>query len=237
MILFFSRLILVAQIWPLNVFIDNMNLHDFRRQYQQGGLRRHDLHIDPILQFEHWFNELLACDVPDPTAMVLATVDQNQQANQRIVLLKKADHEGFTFFTNYKSTKARDIERNNLVSLHFPWHFLERQVIVSGMVEKVNAEESEAYFHSRSQESQWAAWASSQSEAIDTRQQLIDRYAVIQSQYPTDIPLPDFWGGYRVVPKTLEFWQGGEHRLHDRFIYSRETEHSDNEWSIQRLAP
>lgn len=214
-----------------------MNLHDFRRQYQQGGLRRHDLHSDPILQFEQWFNELLECDIPDPTAMVLATVDRHQQANQRIVLLKKADKEGFTFFTNYRSAKGRDIAFNNQVSLHFPWHFIERQVIVSGVVEQVSQTESEAYFHSRPQESQWAAWASSQSEPIETRQQLVDRYTAIQSEYPNTIPLPEFWGGYRVFPKSIEFWQGGEHRLHDRFIYRRTRKNSDNEWSIQRLAP
>jgi len=214
-----------------------MNLHDFRRQYQQGGLRRQSLHDDPMIQFEQWFNELLEYDVPDPTAMILATVNKDQQPSQRIVLLKKADHSGFTFYTNRDSTKAKEIDHNNQVSLHFPWHFIERQIIVSGSVEQVSREESEAYFHSRPKESQWAAWASAQSKPLDDRQALIDRYVSVQSEYPQTVPLPEFWGGYRVIPSCIEFWQGGENRLHDRFIYRAQQDRQKLTWSIQRVAP
>lgn len=214
-----------------------MNLHDFRRQYQQGGLRRKDLHRDPIEQFKQWFNELLEYDVPDPTAMVLATFGANAQLHQRIVLLKQTDAVGFTFFTNRNSSKGRDIEHNKQVNLHFPWHFIDRQVIVSGVVEEVSREESQSYFNRRPQESQWAAWASPQSESLESRQQLMDRYAAVRSEYPDAVPLPDFWGGYRVVPESIEFWQGGEHRLHDRFLYSANREDEGPRWTIQRLAP
>lgn len=219
-----------------------MELHDFRREYQQGGLRRENLAQDPITQFEKWFDELLRFNASDPTAMILATVGSDQQVNQRIVLLKSVDEKGFVFFTNYTSAKAQDIHDNNQVSLHFPWHSLERQVIVKGLASKITKEESGMYFSSRPKESQWAAWASKQSEALESRQQLIDRYLSIQQQYPDQVPAPDFWGGYRVEPLAMEFWQGGGQRLHDRFIYKRVSgKDADDKqftaWNIERLSP
>lgn len=212
-----------------------MNLHDFRRQYQHGGLRRADLHKDPIEQFQQWFNEVLNSDVADPTAMVLATVNEQQQPRQRIVLLKKVDQQGFTFFTDKTSVKGRDIEHNQNVSLLFPWNLIDRQVIVSGRVEHVDQKESEDYFTSRPKESQWAAWASSQSQPIESRQQLETRFSSAQSQHPEQVPMPNYWGGYRVIPTSIEFWQGGEHRLHDRFSYAMDT--TVDGWSVQRLSP
>ncbi len=213
-----------------------IDLHEFRRQYQQGGLRRKDLQNSPIAQFEQWFDELLKCNVSDPTAMILATVDSSSRPHQRIVLLKQVDEQGFTFFTNRQSSKGRDMQTNQQVSLHFPWHFIERQVIVSGTVELITKPEDEAYFASRPKESQWAAWASSQSEPIASRDELMVRFDSIKAQYPDEVPLPEYWGGYRVVPNSIEFWQGGENRLHDRFIYCLQDE-ANKTWSIQRISP
>ena len=211
-----------------------MDLHQLRRQYQSGELRRKDLAADPIVQFEYWLKELLSLNTPDPTAMVLATVGQQQRPSQRVVLLKHVDRMGFVFFTNRESRKGRDIAGNKRVNLHFPWYFINRQVEVSGTVEWTSKEEDEAYFCSRPQQSQWAAWASSQSQPLASRQQLLGQFTAKKAEYPDNIPLPEYWGGYRVVPETIEFWQGRENRLHDRFLYNR----IDNEkWGIQRLSP
>lgn len=234
-----------------------MDLHDFRREYQQNGLRRKDLCDEPIAQFEKWFDELLTFDATDPTAMVLATTDAKQQVNQRIVLLKKVDSKGFVFFTNYTSAKGLDIQSNNCISLLFPWHQLERQVIIKGLATKLERKESDAYFFSRPIESQWAAWASKQSETLQSRRELMDRYQLIQQKYQNKVPAPEFWGGYRVEPRSIEFWQGGEQRLHDRFIYKLvNSDHADKNfdadvsehqfddaeetgqtWTIERLSP
>lgn len=211
-----------------------MNLHDFRREYQQGGLRRRDLLSNPITQFEKWFDELLQSQALDPTAMVLSTVDSHHRPHSRIVLLKEINAKGFTFFTNRSSNKGKDMAMNNQVSLHFPWHFIERQVMIEGIVERLTPEEDAAYFASRPRESQLAAWASSQSEPLQSREALIERFESVKVQYPDAIPLPDYWGGYRVIPERIEFWQGGENRLHDRFIYLLE---ESGLWSIQRLSP
>ncbi len=210
-----------------------MNLHDFRRQYQSDGLNRQDLNVDPIRQFEVWFNEVLEMDSSDPTAMVLATVDHNQP-RQRIVLLKQFDKQGFVFFTNRDSAKGKDMASNPKVSLHFPWHFANRQVIVCGTVEWLSPEEDKEYFASRPKQSQWAAWASAQSQPLASRQELLDNYEEKQLSYPDDIPLPGFWGGYRVIPSSIEFWQGREDRLHDRFVYKI---NDQQQWAIQRLSP
>jgi pyridoxamine 5'-phosphate oxidase len=210
-----------------------MDLHHFRRQYQAGGLRRKDLNADPIQQFEQWFDEIVPLNIPDPTAMVLATVDQQQQPLQRIVLLKAVNEQGFVFFTNRYSAKGQQIAANNKVCLHFPWHFVERQVIVSGMAELLSKEDDADYFSTRPQASQWAAWASNQSQPLASRQALLDQYEAVKKRYSGAVPLPDFWGGYRVVPTAIEFWQGGEDRLHDRFVYRR---HQDG-WHVERLSP
>lgn len=210
-----------------------MDLYNLRRQYQSGDLRRADLAVDPIIQFEHWLKELMTHDTPDPTAMVLATVDRQGQPSQRIVLLKKFDAEGFVFFTNRESNKAEDMQHNTQVSLHFPWYFINRQVLVRGDVQHTTKAEDEAYFANRPKQSQLAAWASAQSQPLDSRDQLMLRFADKQAEFPNEVPLPGFWGGYRVVPTVIEFWQGRENRLHDRFVYTKERTH----WNIQRLSP
>lgn len=218
-----------------------MNLHNFRRQYQMGSLYREDLSDNPYDQFEQWFNQLLTLDVPDPTAMVVGTIGaEDAYPHQRIVLLKEFNHQGFTFFTHYDSEKAKDIDACDKVSLHFPWHFIERQVMVLGTVEKISREESASYFEYRPIESQWAAHSSPQSQPIESRESLMANYEKIQKRYPVTVPLPDNWGGYRVRPTRFEFWQGGENRLHDRFVYQLENRLEQNpseSWSITRLAP
>ncbi|MGH1485370.1 MAG: pyridoxamine 5'-phosphate oxidase [Cellvibrionaceae bacterium] len=214
-----------------------MDLFEFRRDYMIGGLRRNDLNDNPIIQFEQWLNEIVQFGTVDPTAMVLATVDTQQRPHQRIVLLKKVDQDGFVFFTNKDSDKAIDIKNNAEVGLHFPWHAAERQVKVNGVAAALSFEDSQEYFHRRPRESQLAAVASAQSKPLTSRQQLMEQYSLAQSQYPESIPMPKNWGGYRVAPHMMEFWQGGEHRLHDRFVYKRANARAESEWSIQRLSP
>jgi pyridoxamine 5'-phosphate oxidase len=220
-----------------------MNLHDFRRQYQSKGLSRQDLHENPIAQFELWMKAIVELDTSDPTAMVLATVD-GTEPTQRIVLLKQVDEEGFVFFTNRLSSKGKQMALNNAVSLHFPWQFINRQVIIKGHVELLTREEDIEYFQSRPKASQWGARASAQSEPLDSRQQLVDRYENEKSLYPDKVPTPEHWGGYRVIPTIIEFWEGGEDRLHNRFVYTVQNSSdsaaagaSHKIWSIQRLSP
>lgn len=211
-----------------------VNLESLRREYMQEGLQRKDLTEDPISLFERWLEQAINAGIHDPTAMTIATVNAEGQPSQRIVLLKQVDVRGFVFYTNYESRKARDIATNSRVSLHFPWHSLERQVKVTGVAHKVGRAESLKYFLSRPKESQLAAWASAQSRPVSSRQLLMQQFKRMQEKFAQgQIPLPDFWGGYRVEPATIEFWQGGVHRLHDRFVYTR----SDSGWTIERLAP
>lgn len=211
-----------------------VNLESLRREYMQEGLQRKDLTEDPISLFERWLEQAINAGIHDPTAMTIATVNAEGQPSQRIVLLKQVDVRGFVFYTNYESRKARDIATNSRVSLHFPWHSLERQVKVTGVAHKVGRAESLKYFLSRPKESQVAAWASAQSRPVSSRQLLMQQFKRMQEKFAQgQIPLPDFWGGYRVEPATIEFWQGGVHRLHDRFVYTR----SDSGWIIDRLAP
>ena len=214
---------------------ESQNIDQFRREYLIGGLSREDLHENPIIQFEHWLQQVIDAQLQDPTAMTVATVDADGQPSQRIVLLKKVDQQGFVFYSNYQSKKAQDIAENPRISLHFPWHGLERQVKVGGRVEKVSQAESLSYFLSRPEESQLAAWASAQSRPVSSRQLLMQQFKAMKEKFVKgQIPLPDFWGGYRVVPHTIEFWQGGSNRLHDRFIYKLQT---SGAWTIERLAP
>lgn len=211
-----------------------IDIDQVRRDYLQGGLRRDDLQEDPIAQFELWLKQAIDSGLNDPTAMTVATVNADGQPSQRIVLLKQVNSAGFVFYTNYESQKAQDIAVNPRVSLHFPWHPLERQVRVCGVAEKVSAAESLKYFSSRPQESQLAAWASAQSRPVSSRQLLMQQFQSMKTKFQQGrIPLPDFWGGYRIVPSTIEFWQGGAHRLHDRFRYTR----TGDSWTIERLAP
>jgi pyridoxamine 5'-phosphate oxidase len=212
-----------------------MNLEQLRREYLQGGLRRPDLPDSPYVLFERWMEQAIAAELPDPSAMVLATVDGGGQASQRIVLLKHQDEKGFVFYTNYASRKAHEISGNTKVSLLFPWHALERQVKVCGHAERVSLSESARYFASRPRESQLAAWASKQSTGIPGRDFLMARLERMKEQFGSgEVPLPDFWGGFRIVPHEIEFWQGGSARLHDCFSYRLR---NDGGWSIQRLAP
>ena len=211
-----------------------MDLNDLRREYLRGGLSRDQLAANPVDQFNSWLKQAIEAEIKDPTAMSVSTVDVDGQPRQRLVLLKQVDNHGFVFFTNYESKKARDIALNPLVSLHFPWHVLERQVKICGRAEKVKASESFKYFRSRPEESQLAAWASRQSSRLSSRQALLGQFAAVKEKFKSgSIPLPDFWGGFRVVPSSIEFWQGGGNRLHDRFEYIRD----NNSWDIHRLAP
>ncbi len=211
-----------------------MDLEDVRREYLQDGLRREGLSDSPFGQFELWMEQAIGAKLLDPTAMTLATVNADGQPSQRIVLLKHFSEKGFVFFTNYNSHKAEDIALNAKVSLHFPWHTMERQVKVMGVASKISTAESLKYFLTRPRESQIAAWASKQSHGISSRSLLLNQFESIKQKFQKgEVPLPDFWGGYVVTPLCFEFWQGGANRLHDRFQYKN----IDGRWVITRLAP
>ena len=211
-----------------------MQYEDFRREYLAGGLSREMLDDCPISQFETWLEQAVAGGIKDPTAMVLATIDAQGAPWQRIVLLKGVSTAGFVFYTNYASAKAEAIALEPRVSLHFPWNALDRQVIVAGRTEKMPVAESLRYFATRPRESQLAAWASQQSRGISARALLESQFSKMKERFKGgEIPMPDFWGGYRVVPERIEFWQGGAHRLHDRFLYRQEGER----WSVEQLQP
>lgn len=212
-----------------------MKIADIRRSYTMDKLDLDKLNADPFLQFKAWLKDAVAAELPDPTAMCVATVDASGQPSQRLVLLKDVSSKGFVFYTNLGSRKASELEQNPKVSLHFPWHPLERQVIVYGTAERVPASQVMSYFLSRPKESQLAAWASEQSRPVSTRQVLMQKFAEIKHKFEQgDVPVPSFWGGFLVKPHQIEFWQGGEHRLHDRFMYRLQADHS---WAIERLCP
>ena len=211
-----------------------MNLAEFRKEYSDRGLRREELNPDPVAQFSEWFIQATELEVHEPNAMTLATVDENGMPYQRTVLLKYYDNNGFVFFTNYGSRKAAQIAANPNVCLLFPWITLERQVIIQGRAEKITTAESLRYFATRPRESQIGAWVSNQSEVITSRKFLMQKLAEIRDKFSHgEIPLPSFWGGYRVVPQSVEFWQGGPARLHDRFLYRK----NEPDWVIERLSP
>ena len=217
-----------------NYFGVSMSLENNRREYDYGQLTRDSLIDEPFSQFELWMNQAIEAQVQDPTAMSIASVDAQGQPSQRMVLLKHFDTGGFVFYTNLESRKAKEIQGNNKVSLHFPWLQLDRQVIVCGRAVPLPREEVLKYFLSRPVESQLGAWASKQSSLIDSRQTLEDEFNSLKEKYSKgQVPLPDFWGGYRIVPTEIEFWQGGEKRLHDRFRYQLNGTH----WEIARLSP
>lgn len=212
-----------------------MDLSDFRKEYSARGLHREDLSDDPMEVFAMWFQQATELKVHEPNAMTLATVSPQGNPSQRTVLLKAFDLRGFTFFSNYESRKAAHIAANPAVCLLFPWVTLERQVIIQGRAEKISAAESLKYFTTRPRDSQIGAWVSDQSKVITSRKILLQRLDEIQTKFQdVEIPLPSFWGGYRVVPETIEFWQGGPARIHDRFLYTRK---SDESWGIDRLSP
>ncbi|MGB1270693.1 MAG: pyridoxamine 5'-phosphate oxidase, partial [Endozoicomonas sp.] len=204
-------------------------------EYTRAGLDRESLAPDPFRQFELWFKQAREAELPEPNAMSLATASTSGAPSLRTVLLKYFDNKGFVFFTNYSSHKARDITENPAVALMFPWITLERQVIVRGRAEKVSSAESLRYFSSRPQGSQLGAWVSHQSSVISDRKLLEMKLDEIKRKFKAGkIPLPDFWGGYRVVPEKVEFWQGRPSRLHDRFLYTLD---GAAQWQIDRLSP
>ena len=205
-----------------------------RQGYKNMGLDKEDLNADPIIQFESWFEEAKKVE-PIPTAMSLATVNNIGEPTVRTVLLKLFDKKGFVFFTNYKSRKADHITDKPNVAVLFNWVALERQVSITGVAEKIKTKESIKYFISRPRGSQLGAWVSDQSSVLSSRKILEMKLEEMKSKFSDgEIPLPDFWGGYRIIPKTFEFWQGRPNRLHDLFLYSKQ---SDESWQIDRIAP
>jgi len=210
-------------------------LRSMRREYSRPPLHRSDLLADPLAQFQQWLNEAIAAQVPEPNAMTLATVAEDGGVSSRVVLLKELDQRGFVFFTNYQSRKGREIAADAHVALTFVWLELERQVRVRGVAKKLSRAASQAYFAQRPRRSQIAAWASAQSTPLASREQLEAAYAACETRFGTGtIPCPPYWGGYRVVPQEIEFWQGRRDRLHDRFVYTRGR---GSRWIITRLAP
>jgi pyridoxamine 5'-phosphate oxidase len=210
------------------------DIHNLRVDYKHEPLHEDSLDPDPIAQFRKWFDEARTSGIPEPNAMTLGTADQNGRVSCRTVLLKGYDDRGFVFFTNYGSRKARQIAENPHAALLFPWVALARQIEIAGPVEKISAAESLAYFLSRPVGSRLGAWVSDQSQVISSRNVLLTKYEELKKQFADgEIPKPDFWGGYRVIPETIEFWQGGGDRLHDRFLYAKK----NRTWSHVRLSP
>ncbi len=212
-----------------------MDIGQVRREYTQGGLHRKDLLDDPFKQFEVWFKQACDANISDPNAMGLATASSDAQPTLRTVLLKYVDADGFVFFTSFESTKAQQIAENPYVSLLFPWIELDRQVIVNGTAARISTKESLRYFLTRPKGSQLGAWVSKQSSVISSRRILEVKLDEMKRRFASgNIPLPSFWGGYRVKPTQIEFWQGRPNRLHDRFLYVR---NQTDRWEISRLAP
>ena len=247
--MFASGKVVDSGINPDNARIDNLIRSDIvrvmsdasldptatRYEHAADGLRRRDLDSDPIKQFGNWLTSAIEAGIRDVNAMSLATAGRNAKPSVRVVLLKSFDHDGFIFFTNYDSEKGRHLAENPYAALVFYWIELDRQVRINGPVEETSRQESARYFHSRPIGSQLGAWASRQSEVLDGRRVLDARMAEVMERYADKpVPLPPHWGGYRLKPDTMEFWQGRPNRLHDRFRYARR---ADGSWQIDRLAP
>jgi pyridoxamine 5'-phosphate oxidase len=211
---------------------------DLRREYADQGLSEQDVAADPVEQFHRWLADAVAAGLPEPNAMVLATADADGQPSARTVLLKGVDARGFVWFTNYRSRKGRDLAANPRAALLFAWVGIERQVGVTGRVERVDPEESAAYFAQRPYGAQLGAWASEQSEVIPSRGWLEERVAAVAARYPEGraVPMPPHWGGLRLVPESVEFWQGRTSRLHDRLRYRRDPGAASG-WTLARLSP
>ncbi|MCS5586524.1 MAG: pyridoxamine 5'-phosphate oxidase [Gammaproteobacteria bacterium] len=211
----------------------SVDLIKLRREFTSNGITRAELNDNPFVQFEAWIEQATQAELTLPNAMSLATADIDE-IGIRTVLLKSFDEQGFVFFTNYNSKKSKQIASNPKAALLFPWLDLERQVKISGVVEKISTLDSIKYFSSRPKDSQLGAWASNQSSQLSSRQALLTQFESMKAKFNKgEVPLPDFWGGYRVVPHIIEFWQGRENRLHDRFVYKKQ---GDN-WVVERLAP
>ena len=212
-----------------------MQIANMRKEYTMGDLLESAMDADPIRQFEAWFRQAEAANLPEPNAMTLATATPDGQPSARVVLLKAFDDRGFTFFTNYESRKGRELSANPRAALLFYWPILQRQVRIEGTVERVSEAESDAYFHSRPLGSRLGACASPQSEVIASRDELEQRVRELSERYAAgDVPRPPHWGGYRVRPEVIEFWQGRPDRLHDRLRYRRD---SSGRWRLERLSP
>ena len=211
------------------------DLASIRNDYLQKSLSKNDVAVNPLDQFEHWFEEATAAEINEPTAMNLSTVSENGRPSGRIVLLKGINDSAFQFYTNYESQKAHDLALNPFAALTFFWPELERQIRIEGKVEKLSESTSESYFSSRPWDSQIGAWASPQSQVIENRDVLEENFQKVKEKYEgREVPRPSHWGGYQLVPDRFEFWQGRSSRLHDRIIYWLS---NDGEWIIERLAP
>lgn len=211
-----------------------MSIAGLRKEYSQASLTEAEVHPDPIMQFRSWFDEALKAKIAEPNVMTVATVNADHRPSARILLLKDVDERGFTWFTNYQSRKANELAQCPHAALVFYWGELERQVRIEGRVERVSAEESEAYFHSRPLQSRLGALASAQSQPIADRQALEERFKQANEQYGDQPPRPEHWGGYRLIPDRIEFWQGRPSRLHDRILYTKQ---QNGGWQRQRLQP
>lgn len=212
----------------------SQNIADMRRDYSQRELSRSTVDSDPFRQFSLWLDEAINSEALEPTAMTLSTIGEDARPSSRVVLLKAFDRNGFVFFTNYESRKGRELAANSNATLHFFWPELERQINIRGVASRVATDESETYFKSRPVKSQIGAWASKQSTVIESRGELEKKFDEFSQKYADgDIPLPPFWGGFRIEPDRFEFWQGRRSRLHDRICY----EFLDQDWRIKRLSP
>lgn len=208
---------------------------DLRKEYTFRGLNEWEAHPNPVEQFKVWFEQAIAAQLPEPNAMTIATARPDGRPSARLVLLKDYDERGFVFYTNYESNKGQQLLKNPWAAIVFWWAELERQVRIEGPVEKVSAEEADAYFESRPKGSQLGAWTSNQSQVIPSREVLEQRLQQLQEKYENQqVPRPPHWGGFRVIPAEIEFWQGRPSRLHDRLLYRRG---DDGSWTIQRLSP
>jgi len=207
---------------------------DLRKEYTRAGLSESEVAADPVEQFQRWFDEALAADLHEPNAMTVATATRDGRPSARVVLLKGFDRRGFVFYTNYEGRKGREIEENPRAALLFYWGELERQVRIEGPVSRTPEGESDSYYASRPRGSRLGAWASEQSRAVEGREVLEERVQALEAEYEgRGVPRPAFWGGYRVEPEVVEFWQGRESRLHDRIVYRRE----GGGWKTERLQP